>query len=684
MKLQKLLKKLALPVFALVVVGMLAACSDPAGGSDNGTGSDGGNDGTPPALIADEEYEIVFGSTITDADKTILKAAGIELDSKLTGAQIEELKTTLLAAGYTYTENDGIIIIKKKPAPKPDTDQNPSENENKNDYIIKYEDLVIGTCDKETFDKMPANTGTKDGNVAIMTSTYIDSILDGKGKSDKKEYVAAVFFKNNESDFLTQTELTALTNLLIKDTDYKISTDRKVIVLTESGYIKQYAPLVSDTDVSNEPLFDISEVTVSTTKFELTEGVWVLKKIEEFSSGEKGVKECKIEADSSGIKYTEIKKTIKDGVIPENATNEQIELMRTVGAVINGNRYSISYVAGSLELDDENEDIVKDFEGYQKYSTLKTNTNKTKYYWESSGTLYHKDPATGKEKAEGTYTEKYYLKKLSGTSTPVTLPDSGETTTVITSDGQYEGVLEEIKSTGNVKLYTTIDITYTNPTYTVKMWTSPEKTGEPYKTLTGSLPSIESSKDGTRFSGSGKNHTFEIQTADGTKWNIKIVFSDKSIIQGNVKKIAGSSSSPSDPSIQPGIDIPISNPTGIDPAKEYKLITGGDSFTTTGLSFVLMIDMYNLDENDYTVDGTTITITESGLEKMYEAAKNTYDLVYKGTTFDKIPLQSFISLAKNGFFSESEYTIDEAAKKITLSDSGYSKFTALMKDNNKN
>ena len=52
MKLQKLLKKLALPVFALVVVSMLAACSSPSGGN-----SGGGGDKTPE-LDSKKEYEI--------------------------------------------------------------------------------------------------------------------------------------------------------------------------------------------------------------------------------------------------------------------------------------------------------------------------------------------------------------------------------------------------------------------------------------------------------------------------------------------------------------------------------------------------------------------------------------------------------------------------------------------------
>ena len=51
MKLQKLLKKLALPVFALAVVGMLAACSSPSGGgsgsgSGTGSGTENNGDGT--------------------------------------------------------------------------------------------------------------------------------------------------------------------------------------------------------------------------------------------------------------------------------------------------------------------------------------------------------------------------------------------------------------------------------------------------------------------------------------------------------------------------------------------------------------------------------------------------------------------------------------------------------------
>ena len=147
--------------------------------------------------------------------------------------------------------------------------------------------------------------------------------------------------------------------------------------------------MLVDTEVPNEPLFATSEVTVAASKFEWTEGKWLLRRIEEVSTGEKNVKECKITADSSGIKFTEIKRTIKDGVIPDDAPEGQIEMMEAAGAEINGSKYSMSYVAGAAELEDENEAIVKDFERYKKDSSIKTNADKTKYYWEC--VLYNKD-----------------------------------------------------------------------------------------------------------------------------------------------------------------------------------------------------------------------------------------------------------------------------------------------------
>lgn len=125
MKLQKLLKKLALPVFALVVVGMLAACSSPSGGSSSGNGGDD-NSGGAPALTADTEYVIAFSNSLSADEQDALEAEGFAAGDKFTGAEIEGAKADLLAAGYTYTVSGNTVIITKKT-----TTNTPSGNENK-------------------------------------------------------------------------------------------------------------------------------------------------------------------------------------------------------------------------------------------------------------------------------------------------------------------------------------------------------------------------------------------------------------------------------------------------------------------------------------------------------------------------------------------------------------------------
>ena len=243
MKLQKLLKKLALPVFALVVVGMLAACSSPSGGS----GGDNKSSDTPPALNADTEYTIAFDSSLTDTDKAAFKKMNIEAGDEISGAEIDAIKQQFADAGYTYTVSGTTVTIKKKPA---SSDPSAGKSESKGEYTIKYDGLVIGSCSAEKLSEMPEGAGTVSGKEVTMTSKYVDSLLSKMGSSMKTTFVAVAFYDGSPVSGLTQSQFDYLDTLLIKDTDYKISTDEKIIVLTDSGWekVKQTNPSSSTTN----------------------------------------------------------------------------------------------------------------------------------------------------------------------------------------------------------------------------------------------------------------------------------------------------------------------------------------------------------------------------------------------------------------------------------------------------
>ena len=95
-----------------------------------------------------------------------------------------------------------------------------------------------------------------------------------------------------------------------------------------------------------------------------------------------------------------------------------------------------------------------------------------------------------------------------------------------------------------------------------------------------------------------------------------------------------------------------------------------------------MVAFYKFDENDYTVNETTIIVTESGLEKMKTVASESfYDIVIVEET-DKpsmsMPKEFFIESAKKAGLLDSEYSIDDNAKKITLTNDSFTKFIAYI------
>ncbi len=675
MKLQKLLKKLALPVFALVVVSMLAACSSPSGGDSgsNGGGGGNGNDYTPPALEGDKEYDISLGSLSTEeqaAIKKAIEAAGGTAGETMTGADIEAAKEALSEAGYTYTEKNGTITIIEEPAPS-------SGSEDKGEYTVKYEDLVLFTGNEEILKGMPTNAGTKNGNVITMSSAYITQALTGKSKDKGKEYVAVIFYGNDEPGFLEQEDLQKIESLLDKDTDYKISSDKKVIVITESGFVKYSGASIVfvDTDITDAPLFNVSELTVAADKISWTEGTWLFKEIAEYSDGRKKFETDKIKADSSGIKYTEMIST-QTGTVTESMPKAQFDMLIAAGK-IKGNQYTYTIKTSEDDIAKENERIVGSFN--YSISDLKTNADKTKFYWE----------ATKTDKDNVTYTKKYYLEKKSGTSTPVILPESDSSShsdgptspatptpdTNISFTGKFQGTVSGYTS-GSYVTYN-IYIESTNKAdYDVTLY----GTGLEFKDK-GTIVSKDETPTRTEYQGKGTGHSLFITTYEEGEMEVAIVLTSGLNYKGPITTPKSSEENKPDTggdTVSNDKDESATLPEGIEANKEYTVTVLGQAKQMDGYAFAMMVALYNLDKDDYTVSGTNITITESGASKVFKLLDGYYAIVYGGESIFAMAEEELEDFAKSANLQESDYTRDDEAKEIILTAEGYEKAMSFM------
>ena len=68
MKLSKILRKVSVAVSALMIAGMLAACSSPSGGGSSGSGSGGGNTASS-SIDPDKTYIVYMGPYIENSEK---------------------------------------------------------------------------------------------------------------------------------------------------------------------------------------------------------------------------------------------------------------------------------------------------------------------------------------------------------------------------------------------------------------------------------------------------------------------------------------------------------------------------------------------------------------------------------------------------------------------------------------
>ena len=538
----------------------------------------------------------------------------------MTGADIEAAKEALSEAGYTYTEKDGTVTIEKKPASS-------SGSEGKGEYTVKYEDLVLFTVNEEILKEMPDNAGTKNGTVITMSSAWINEGLSSESKKHGKEYVAVIFYGNDEPGFLEQEDLQSIESLLDKDTDYKISSDKKVIVITESGLVKYFgaSTVFVDTDIPATPLFDVSELTVAAERIAWTEGTWLLKIITDYSDGSKAVDEDKIKADSSGIKYTEMIFT-QTGTVTESMSKAQFDMLTAAGK-IKGNQYTYTVKTSEDDIAEENERIVRSFN--HSISDLKTNADKTKYYWKTTGT-------SSREGVKLNTIKKYYLEKKSGTSTPVILPESSKddnhgssqsgtsvpsgTTVPSSFNGKYSGKVSGNGSKGFVEYSISVEIS--DGHYSVKLVEDSEEAVEPYFTASGNL-SLYTGSSSTNLTGAGSDHLFSAtlyEDSEDNEWDVTVQLTSGFAYKGTMKDVnsgKGNDSSVVKPSEQ-GKD----NEQDKDGKKDSEFV---------GIFYTIKCDIENFsEEDDVPVPEAWIEDVLKGVSSSdYEIDDEKYEIIIK-------------------------------------------------------
>lgn len=280
MKLQKLLKKLALPVFALVVVGMLAACSSPASSSSGG--------GSSATLDNDTEYTIVFDESLDEKDIAKFTQMGISDGDKVPGVEINEGKSSLEAMGYIVTPSGTTVIIKKKPAsnntpsgngttytlveagmtytitPTSDTTYTASITQSgytmtveEGTYVVNGDKVTITPKKQmgqsgslETLTPAESDTYTRTFEIGannVLTPVYekdsaSGSSSHGPGPSDIPASWYKIYYKGDLIDAMPANMLDSFAFAAgLEDSDYTKDDTNKTISLTDEGFAKAKA-----------------------------------------------------------------------------------------------------------------------------------------------------------------------------------------------------------------------------------------------------------------------------------------------------------------------------------------------------------------------------------------------------------------------------------------------------------
>ena len=198
------------------------------------------------------------------------------------------------------------------------------------------------------------------------------------------------------------------------------------------------------------------------------------------------------------------------------------------------------------------------------------------------------------------------------------------TTTTSSIDGTYTGTVTGQMSEGITVFYATVVVA--NDQYTVKMWTSPTKSGKADIEAGGKI----SNKTNATFTGAGSNHSFQA-ISSGTSWNVVINITQPTVgvFSGTMTK-GSSSASNSETTTKPGDDGEGSSEASslIDWEDcylmylEFEPQTKPQEFPTAFLSVVLK----DIDSKDYVKDDTNKTITFKTEDAAMQAFSNLMSL----------------------------------------------------------
>ena len=522
MKLQKLLKKLALPVFALAVVGMLAACSSPSGGG-SGSGS-GGQNNTP-------------GSTtpLVDESEVTVSASKIELSDG--NWSYKEIRT----------ESDGDQSIK---------DANLTVSENGT--------VIVYTAIKSTHTgTIPEGASDKD----IADAQAMGYIINGNTFTVVENYSAEDLEKKNEH------------------TEYDFSDSSFKNIKTNSDKTKYSWTKEGTTYDSREDSEKGINGRSYTTKCYLVKTSSASSSDANKGEGE-GHKPQGGESGGNTGTTTGGKYKIEDellGTMTVIAGNDGTYVVKAQGMTVEEGKYV-------LNGDKVTTTTTKELnEAFELVSVTKPTT--TTY------TIGANNVLTEYKGSSGTGTD-------TGTGTGTDTSQSGGSTNTETIDGTYEGT---ITGAGN-SLYASVEIS--GKTYSVKMWTSSAKTGNPFQTSSGTISTTQKTVKGMMFGGTGTDHTFTAQPNGNNGWTVTIILFSGSSYSGTMTK--GSSGSnggevaPVNPN-NPGTTIP-EGEFPFDSSNMYFIKYGNENPVPVPADYVDEI-LKGLSASDYDKDDTNKTIT---------------------------------------------------------------------------
>ena len=379
----------------------------------------------------------------------------------------------------------------------------------------------------------------------------------------------------------------------------------------------------NNTPGSTTPLVDESEVTVSASKIELSDGNWSYKEIGKANDGDQKIREAELTVSENGsvVVYTSMKKISKgtiSAVLSDSDIDKEIADAQANGVIlmISGNTYTSTEVYSDARLEKENKYAKYDFSS-SSFKNIKTNSDKTKYSWTKEETLTSYNSQEDAEKevngVERTFTYNCYLVKKSSASNSDSTPAPANSDKTNSIDGTYEGT---ITGAGN-SLYASVEIS--GKTYSVKMWTSSAKTGNPFQTSSGTISTTQKTVKGMMFGGTGTDHTFTAQPNGNNGWTVTIILFNGTSYSGIMTK--GGSGSQG--------EFPFDN------SNMYLIMDGNERLASVPADYVDDI-LKGLSASDYDKDDTNKTITLKSV-----AAAETVMSNYESVMIEAMPAEGY-------------------------------------------